>query len=109
MPTKLEWKKARKESTPLGFHRIIESKCNRYRAVLSHIAYGAGKNGIPDQWIAFWREKNRIISRHRKQSAAKEACEKHAKANEPTTVQRGNVGHKRASVHAASRPKRAQL
>jgi hypothetical protein len=79
--TTLRWRKATRERGPACLWRVWYSHCGRYRVVRSLSSRLAGAPAdrvyacvrVGDAWLT--------ISRHRKESAARTACQQHARSS----------------------------
>lgn len=77
-------KRCRKDQTETSDRKIWRSTCNFYRVVFSHCRFGPkeGPQSILDIYYAQNIDSNgiwSIISRHKKQNKAIEACQQHSK------------------------------
>ena len=77
----VEWlKRCKKFITSAADCRKWESRCGRYRVDERNIRYGRGDSGYPIYYYAMLREHKgwRLLSVHRKRSAAIKQCEYYA-------------------------------
>lgn len=74
---RLSWTNPKTDSTLLADHKVMRSKCGRYKLVRVHITYGAGPNGYPDYYYAVQimpSGPDRIIGTARSERLARKIC-----------------------------------